>query len=319
MRTLQHLLASRAGIHALKPFRNVRIRDLANSTTTSTLDNESSTSSSDESNGSSSSNGYSTNDTKSNSTYVAEEVAKFRALADSWWDLHGDFKPLHSMNRLRVSMIREGLVQSRIAKPEHVDGPRPLTGLKILDVGCGGGILCEPLARLGARVTGVDAAEENISVARLHADQDSRVQQNVEYINGTIEEFKQNSDDKYDAVIASEVLEHVAATNFFIQSCVDTLKPGGSFFLTTINKTTCAWLGAIAVAERVLHIVPPGTHDWNKFVPHQDLLFMLEKNGCVTRLVHGMAYNPLVNKWSWLSNTSINYAVHAVKQCDDNW
>nr|XP_053638743.1 ubiquinone biosynthesis O-methyltransferase-like isoform X2 [Cherax quadricarinatus] len=322
-------------------FQNISRRYSANSAGTTTTTTSypytvkmSNTSEPEESNSSSSSDENSNNGSKSKSTCIEEEVAKFRAMADSWWDPYGDFKPLHSLNGLRVSMIREGLVQSGVAKPEYVDGPRPLTGLKILDVGCGGGILCEPLARLGARVTGVDAAEENISVARLHGDQDPRVQHNLEYICGTVEEHVENIADKYDAVIASEVLEHVEATDYFIQACADTIKPGGSFFLTTINKTACAWVGTIAIAEYLLHLLPPGTHDWNKFIPLQDLLLMLEKIcrlstvdpwftissqcdqlcRCVTQMVHGMTYNPLINKWFWSSNTSVSYAVHAVKE-----
>lgn len=247
-------------------------------------------------------------------TYVEEEVAKFRSMADSWWDPHGDCKPLHSLNKLRVALVREGLISSQVTRPELVGGPRPLTGFKILDVGCGGGILCEPLARLGATVTGLDAAQESTSVARLHADQDPRVKENVVYVHGTIEEHIQEINCKYDAVVASEVLEHVDDTELFICTCADAIKPGGSLFLTTINKTTCAWLGAIAIAEHMLHLLPPGTHDWNKFIPQQELLFLLEKCGFVTRTVHGMGYNPLVNKWFWLSNTSVNYAVHAVKE-----
>ncbi|MPC58743.1 Ubiquinone biosynthesis O-methyltransferase [Portunus trituberculatus] len=135
----------------------------------------------------------------------------------------------------------------------------------------------QPLARLGATVTGLDAAHESTTVARLHADQDSRVKQNVEYIHGTIEQHIQEIDCKYDAVVASEVLEHVDDTELFICTCADAIRPGGSLFLTTINKTTCSWLGAIVIAEHMLHLLPPGTHDWNKFIPQQELLFLLER------------------------------------------
>lgn len=247
------------------------------------------------------------------STYVEDEVNKFRAMADQWWDINGDVKPLHSLNRLRTSLIRDGLINSGLVEDEHIGGPKPLTGLKILDVGCGGGILCEPLARLGAQVVGLDAAEESVAVARLHADRDPRVRDNVEYISGTIEEHAESLEHQYDAVVASEVLEHIEAVDLFIKTCSDALKPGGSFFITTINKTTASWVGAIVVAEHALRLLPVGTHDWNKFIPHQELLFMLETNGFATRLLHGMAYNPLSNTWCWLSPSSINYAVHAVK------
>ncbi|KAK7074856.1 Hexaprenyldihydroxybenzoate methyltransferase, mitochondrial [Halocaridina rubra] len=250
---------------------------------------------------------------RSNTTYVEEEVNKFRSMASLWWDVNGDAKPLHSLNRLRMSLIRDGIIQSGFVSPEELDGPMPLTGLKILDVGCGGGILCEPLARLGASVVGLDAAEENVAVARLHADRDPRVRNNVEYICSTVEEHAESLTNHYDAVVASEVLEHIEATDLFIKTCSDALKPGGSFFITTINKTAASWLGAIIIAEYALRLLPVGTHDWNKFVPRQELLFMLEKNGFVTRLVHGMAYNPVTNNWCWLAPTSINYAVHALK------
>ncbi|KAK4309921.1 hypothetical protein Pmani_018475 [Petrolisthes manimaculis] len=259
-------------------------------------------------------NKHSNSDKTERSTYVEEEVAKFRYMSDSWWDINGDCKPLHSLNRLRVSLMREGLVQCGTAKMEYISGPQPLTGLKILDVGSGGGILCEPLARLGAKVVGLDAAEENVNVAQLHAEQDPRVQHNVQYVCGTVEEHAEVTKDQYDAVVASEVLEHVNHPDLFIQTCAQIVKPGGSIFLTTLNKTVGAWVGAVAIAEYALHLLPPGTHDWNKFVPRQELLFILEKNGFVTRMVHGMAYNPLNNEWYWIPNTAINYAVHAIKE-----
>lgn len=247
------------------------------------------------------------------STYIEEEVSKFRAMASMWWDPKGDAKPLHALNRLRVSLIRDGLIHSKSVKPEYLGGPKPLTGLKILDVGCGGGILCEPLARLGASVDGLDAAEENVAVASLHAKSDARIRSNINYICGTVEEHTKSLKDHYDAVVASEVLEHIDATDLFVKTCSDALKPGGSFFVTTINKTTVSWLGGILIAEYALRLLPVGTHDWNRFVPRQELLFMLEKNGFAARLVHGMAYNPLVNDWVWVKSSAINYAVHAVK------
>lgn len=258
---------------------------------------------------------YNEGSSSGRSTLNEEEVNKFRAMADNWWDPHGDCKPLHSLNKLRVSLIRNSLVQSGIVHPTLVNGPQPLSGLKILDVGCGGGILCEPLARLGANVTGVDAAQENISVAEIHAQRDYRVLKNVNYICGTVEDHAESCEDmQYDAVIASEVLEHVDQPEMFIQTCAAMTKPGGSLFLTTINKTYTSWIGAIAIAEYALHLLPPGTHNWEKFIPRQDLLFMVERSRCQPRSVQGMAYNPVNNQWCWVSNTSVNYAVHAIKE-----
>ncbi|XP_064099256.1 ubiquinone biosynthesis O-methyltransferase, mitochondrial-like isoform X2 [Macrobrachium nipponense] len=275
-----------------------------------TEDHDTSSSSSSSDDSSSDSDGH---EQGRESTYIEEEVSKFRAMANMWWDPKGDAKPLHALNRLRVSLIRDGLIHSKSVDPEQVGGPKPLAGLKILDVGCGGGILCEPLARLGASVDGLDAAEENVAVASLHANRDARIRNNINYICGTVEEHTKSLKDHYDAVVASEILEHIEATDLFVKTCFDALKPGGSFFVTTINKTTVSWLGGILIAEYALRLLPVGTHDWNRFVPRQELLFMLEKNGFATRLVHGMAYNPLASDWLWIKSSSINYAVHAVK------
>ncbi|XP_076053054.1 ubiquinone biosynthesis O-methyltransferase, mitochondrial-like [Oratosquilla oratoria] len=255
-----------------------------------------------------------TNSSSNNSTYVEEEVAKFRAMANSWWDIHGDCKPLHSLNRLRVALVREGLIQSGLADPSRVAGPVPLTGLNILDVGCGGGIMCEPLARLGATVTGLDAAKENVVVAELHASVDRRIADKITYVEGTIEDHAAGAEKLYDAVIASEVLEHIDNVQLFLDTCSSLIKPGGSLFLTTINKTQTSWLGAVVVAEYLMHLLPIGTHDWNKFIPLQDLHYMLESSGLDVQLVHGLLYNPIANRWHWTSNTCINYAVHAIKQ-----
>ncbi|XP_068242353.1 ubiquinone biosynthesis O-methyltransferase [Palaemon carinicauda] len=247
------------------------------------------------------------------STFVEEEVSKFRSMASMWWDPKGDAKPLHALNRLRVSLIRDGLIHSGSVQTEYVGGPKPLTGLKILDVGSGGGILSEPLARLGATVDGLDAAEENVAVANLHSSRNPSVRDNISFMPGTVEEHTKSLKYHYDAVVASEVLEHIEATDLFVKTCSEALKPGGSLFLTTINKTAASWLGGILIAEYALRLLPTGTHDWDRFLQLQELLFILEKNGFVTRLVHGMAYNPLVSDWIWVKSSAINYAVHALK------
>ncbi|KAL7635150.1 UNVERIFIED_CONTAM: hypothetical protein RMT77_014136 [Armadillidium vulgare] len=245
-------------------------------------------------------------------TFASEEVKKFESLASSWWDPNGECKPLHSLNKLRVELIRKGLHESKACDPNFLHGPQPLKGLKILDVGCGGGILCEPLARLGAEVTGLDASAESISAAELHAKANHRISSNTRYIQGTIEEHALKVSEPYDAIVASEVLEHVKSVDYFLESCVSILKPGGSFFITTINKTVQSWLGVIVIAEN-FGILPRGTHDWEKLVPPQHLKSLLKKFGCHISLIHGMFYVPFYNEWYWIANGSVNYALHAVK------
>ena len=189
-----------------------------------------------------------------------------------------------------------------------------MTGLKILDVGCGGGLLSEPLARLGAEVTALDAAEENINVAQAHADLDPEIRPRMTFQASTIEEFiKSNPEVKFDAVVASEVIEHVDNQAEFVKDCSKVLASGGSFFLTTLNRNKQSYMAGIVAAEYILGLLPQGTHDWNKFVTPEELQEMLKDAGCETRLVHGMFYWPGFNKWTWVEQTSVNYAIHAVK------
>ncbi|CAG5131547.1 unnamed protein product [Candidula unifasciata] len=190
---------------------------------------------------------------------------------------------------------------------------KPLEGFWIMDVGSGGGILSEPLARLGASVVGLEASEESIKVAQTHLISDSAIRDRIRYVHGTVEEVAESQAGKFDAVVVSEVLEHVSDASLFVTYACKLVRPGGSIFFTTINKTQLAYLLGIVVAEQILHLVPAGTHDWEKFVPPADLQDMLEKNNFVTRLIHGMCYNPLTKRWSWVKDTSVNYALHAVK------
>lgn len=234
-------------------------------------------------------------------------------LANNWWDESGFLKALHSMNTLRVPLVRDGLFRTGAANISMQNTPEPLKGLHIVDVGCGGGFLSEPLARLGASVTGIDASSELIEVARQHAKSDPSLEGSLTYIHTVAEAYASEKEGKFDAVVSSEVIEHVPDKSFFLEQCIKLLKPKGSFFLTTLNRTTQSWLGAIVAAENLLRIVPPGTHQWELFVQPGELQMMLEKCGCTTKLVHGMCYNPITNDWKWSNNVSINYAVHAVK------
>ncbi|XP_076357089.1 ubiquinone biosynthesis O-methyltransferase, mitochondrial-like isoform X2 [Tachypleus tridentatus] len=213
------------------------------------------------------------------STINPEELHKFRSLSQKWWDSRGDFAVLRRMNSLRISLIRDGLKRTSIASSEATLGPRPLDGLKILDIGCGGGLLCEPLARLGANVTGIDPVVENIEVAKQHCAQDPQISGQITYLVSSVEEQVRNQPSYYDAVVASEVVEHVDNVEFFISSAVDLVK-GGSLFLTTVNRTWLSYVLAICIAEWGLRIVPKGTHEWSKFVPPADLQEQLELKNC---------------------------------------
>ncbi|XP_029360852.1 ubiquinone biosynthesis O-methyltransferase, mitochondrial [Echeneis naucrates] len=255
----------------------------------------------------------------SQSTVDPDEVKRFQSLASKWWDEQGEFAALHAMNDLRVPFIRDNLLNVHRA---HHPG-KPLAGLRILDVGCGGGLLTEPLGRLGANVLGIDPVENSIGTAQLHASYDPDLRDRVAYQACTLEELSADGAeeqepvaDRFDAVVASEVVEHLADLETFAFCCSHVLKPGGSLFITTINKTNLSYALGIVVAEQLLHIVPSGTHDWEKFISPVDLERLLESHGFSVQCVQGMLYNPVSGGWSWTNSTAINYALHAVKPRD---
>ncbi len=220
----------------------------------------------------------------------------FDGLASRWWCEDGEFKALHSMNTVRLPWIRDTLMGGDI---------------RVLDVGCGAGLLTEPLARMGARVVGIDASADAIAVARKRAETlpDSGC---IDYRCTSIEELA-DDDNQFDALIASEVIEHVADVDTFVRACIRTLRTGAPIFVTTINRTVRSRLFAIEMAERVLGVVPRGAHIWHKFVTPDELTMRVESGGCVVRAVQGLRYNPLINRWSWTSDTAINYALLAYK------
>ncbi|XP_021098355.1 ubiquinone biosynthesis O-methyltransferase, mitochondrial isoform X2 [Heterocephalus glaber] len=248
---------------------------------------------------------YSTSQT----TVDSNEVKTFLAMAHKWWDEEGMFAPLHSMNDLRVPFIRDNLLKT---VANHHPG-KPLSGMKILDVGCGGGLLTEPLGRLGASVFGIDPVDENIKTAQHHKAFDPVLDKRIEYRVCSLEEIVEETEETFDAVIASEVVEHVADLETFIQCCRQVLKPTGSLFITTINKTQLSYALGIVFAEQIAGIVPKGTHTWEKFVSPEKLESILESNGLSVQTVAGMLYNPFSGYWHWNENTSLNYAAHAVK------
>ncbi|KAF5283900.1 hypothetical protein FQA39_LY04720 [Lamprigera yunnana] len=253
--------------------------------------------------------------TESEKHFVTEDktqIAHFNNLKNKWWNENGDMKPLHSMNKLRIPLIRDGLINTMMVDKKFVNTSKPLQNLQILEVGSGGGILCEPLVRLGSVATGIDPAADMIEVAREHSKLDPTLA-SVTYIVDNIENHSKNNIGKYDAVIASEVLEHVNSKDVFLDACVKCLKPKGSIFITTLNQTIFTWVFGILLGENILNLVPKGSHEWEKLVQPHQVQRILEDCNCRTRTIHGMRYNFLTNKWSWITDTSISYALHAVK------
>lgn len=256
----------------------------------------------------------------SQTTVDPSELKRFQSLASKWWDEQGEFAALHAMNDLRVPFIRDNLLN--VHRARHPG--KPLTGLRILDVGCGGGLLTEPLGRLGANVLGIDPVENSIGTAQLHSSYDPDLRDQVSYQVCTLEDLSGEEEGgeeeqgaaQFDAVVASEVVEHLADLETFAFCCSTVLKPGGSLFITTINKTNLSYALGIIVAEQILRIVPSGTHDWEKFISPEELERLLESYGFSVQSVQGMLYNPLSGAWSWTDSTAINYALHAVKPKD---
>src|SRR5688572_14767527 len=242
------------------------------------------------------------------STVDPAEIERFSRIADEWWDPTGKFAPLHRLGPTRIGYIRD-----RAAAHwgrEALSG-QPLKGLSVLDIGCGGGLLSEPMARLGATVTGVDASARNIAVAGLHA---SRQELVIDYRQDTAEALAR-SDARFDIVLALEIVEHVADVDLFLKSIGHLVKPGGLLFLSTLNRTAKAWALAIAGAEYVLGWLPRGTHDWKKFLKPSEVVRGLEAGGITTKEIVGVVYSPLSRAWS-LNKTDldVNYMLFGVAQ-----
>jgi len=244
------------------------------------------------------------------STLDEREVARFRALAEKWWDPEGEFAPLHAIGPERMRFLREQLV-SHFARDGNA--ARPLEGLRIADIGCGGGLVSEPLARLGASVTGIDPAEENAAAARAHA-ADSGLE--IDYRAARVEDLAAEGA-QYDAVIALEVVEHVPDVQAFIGVCAQTLRPGGMMLLSTINRTARAFALAIVGAEYVLRWLPRGTHQWERFVTPDELAAALRAGGLRVVETRGLTFNPLTREWRLSDDAGVNYFMSAAKQSAD--
>lgn len=242
------------------------------------------------------------------SSLKQHELAKFAAISDTWWDSEGPFKPLHNMNPTRLAFIRSTLCRHFSKDPNCA---RPFEGLKIVDVGCGGGILSEPLARMGATVTGVDAVEKNINVARIHADLDPETS-TIEYCCTTAEKLVEEQR-KFDAVIALEVIEHVAAPAEFCKSLAALAYPGGATVISTINRSMRAYATAIVAAEYLLHWLPKDTHQWSSFLTPEELVLILQRASINVKEMAGFVYSPLTGRWSLSDDISVNFIAYGTK------
>lgn len=254
-----------------------------------------------------------------NTTVAPDEIEKFSRIADEWWDLRGKFAPLHRINPLRVGYIKQQIIAHYRTSATDL----PLSGIRLLDIGCGGGLVCEPLATLGARVTGIDASEKNIAVAKIHAEKSGididyrcmsaealvlslrgaqATKQSIQ--NPQLQPMDRHApsgareDDLYDVVLALEIIEHVTDIGLFVQSVMQLVRPGGLVIFSTMNRTAKAYALAVIGAEYILRWLPRGTHDWNKFVRPSELLAYAERAGGSLHHMTGMVMNPLSFEWS---------------------
>ena len=233
-----------------------------------------------------------------------KEIEKFSKMAAEWWDPSGKFKPLHKFNPIRIKYIKENIISNFELKITK----KPLHKINILDIGCGGGLLSEPMTRLGATVTGIDASIKNINIAKLHAKKNKL---KINYLCSSPENLKIKK--KFDVILNMEIIEHVEDINFIISSCSKLLKKNGLMFIATLNKTLKSYLFAIIGAEYVLRWLPIGTHDWEKFIKPDDLKKILVKNNLNVEKLDGMNFNIIKDEWNVSKDTSINYIAKAIK------
>ena len=239
-----------------------------------------------------------------NITINKKEIEKFSKIAKEWWNPEGKFKPLHKFNPIRISYIKKNIMKTFKLEDEKT----PLKNIKILDIGCGGGLLSEPMCRLGAEVTGIDASEKNINVAKLHSKKNNL---EINYFCSSPEKFE--AKDKFDVILNMEIVEHVEDVNFFLKSCSKLLKKNGIMFVATLNKTLKSYVFAIIGAEYILRWLPIGTHEWSKFLKPEQLISMLEKNNFKLERVDGMKFNILTDSWNISDDKSINYITKFIK------
>ena len=238
-------------------------------------------------------------------TINKDEIQKFSKMADEWWDVNGKFKPLHMFNPIRIEYITENIKKHYKIRENDVYS---LNRLNILDIGCGGGLISEPMTRLGAKVTGIDASKKNIEVAKLHAKKNNL---DIEYINTSPENL--NLFEKFDVILNLEIVEHVDNVNLFIKSCNTLLKKNGLMFTATLNRSFTSYIKAIIGAEYILRWLPIGTHDWNKFLKPEELEKILISEKFTTFDIKGLKFNPFSKRWKKSKDLSVNYIISSLK------
>ena len=231
-------------------------------------------------------------------TINKQEIAKFSKIATEWWNPEGKFKPLHKFNPIRIKYIKENIIKNFKLNSTI----KPLKKIDILDIGCGGGLLSEPMCRLGANVFGIDASQKNIDIAKFHA---KKNRLKINYMCATPESLKIKK--KFDVILNMEIIEHVEDVNFFLKKSSELLKKNGLMFIATLNKTLKSYVFAIIGAEYVLQWLPIGTHDWDKFVKPEDLIKINKNNNLKLEKLDGMKFNLLTEQWSLISDNSVNY------------
>jgi len=234
----------------------------------------------------------------------SKEIEKFSKIAEEWWNPNGKFKPLHKFNPIRILYIKENIVKTFKINQKKT----PLKNIKILDIGCGGGLLSEPMCRLGADVTAIDASKKNISIAKLHSKKNNL---KIRYLCTSPEKLKIKK--KFDVILNMEIVEHVEDVEFFLKSCSNLLKKNGIMFVATLNKTLKSYIFAVVGAEYVLRWLPIGTHEWEKFIKPDDLINILKKNNLKLDRIDGMKFNLLLDKWNVSRDKSINYIAKFIK------
>ena len=238
-------------------------------------------------------------------TINKKEIEKFSKIAEEWWDPNGQFKPLHNFNPIRISYIKENIIKTFGLRSED----KILSGIKILDIGCGGGLLSEPMSRLGAEVYGIDASKKNIEVAKIHAKKSGL---NIKYFCSSPEKFKKNF--KFDVILNMEIIEHVEDVILFLESCSKLLKKDGIMFIATLNKTLKSYIFAIIGAEYILKWLPIGTHEWEKFIKPEELIEISKKFNLNLSDLQGVKFNLIKNNWNLSSDKSVNYIAKFIKK-----
>jgi len=237
-------------------------------------------------------------------TINKKEIEKFSKIAEEWWDPEGKFKPLHKFNPIRISYIKDNIINTFKLKKNE----KPLNKIKILDIGCGGGLLSEPMSRLGADVVGIDASEKNINVAKLHAKKNNL---NIKYVCSSPENYQIY--EKFDVILNMEIIEHVDNVEQFLKSCSNLLKKNGMMFVATLNKTLKSYIFAIVGAEYIMRWLPIGTHSWEKFVKPDDLIKVLKNYNLELEELAGMKFNLIKDEWSISKDKSVNYIGKFIK------